>query len=55
MNKFIKNYKTSLPALGVVVCVILYWSNVITGEQFTIGTAALTSAGLLGAKDMDVK
>ena len=55
IHKFLKNYKTTLPAIALVGCVIIYWCNVITTEQFITGTAALTGLGLLGAKDLDVK
>jgi hypothetical protein len=44
-------YKTSLMGLGCLACIGLYWCNVITGEQFASGTALLTAAGLLRAKD----
>jgi len=52
-KKIFNNYKTSIPAIGIVVCVIIYWSNIITSEQFTLGTGLLVSAGLLGAKDIE--
>jgi hypothetical protein len=55
MFKYFKNYKTTLPGAALVVCVIIYWCNIITTEQFVTGTAALTGLGLLGAKDLDVK
>ena len=55
MFKYFKNYKTTLPAVLLVGCVIIYWCNIITTEQFQMGMAALTSLGLLGAKDLDVK
>jgi hypothetical protein len=53
--KFIKNYKTSIPAILGLVAVILYWTGFINTEQLTTGMAVLTGLGLLGAKDADTK
>lgn len=51
MKKSLINYKTSIPAILGLVAVGLYWSNVITQEQFLTGIALLTTVGLIGAKD----
>ncbi len=51
MKKNLINYKTSIPAVLGLVAVGLYWSNVITQEQFMTGIALLTTVGLIGAKD----
>jgi len=51
MKKSLINYKTSIPAILGLVAVGLYWSNVITQEQFMTGIALLTTVGLIGAKD----
>ena len=51
MKKSLINYKTSIPAILGLVAVGLYWSNIITQEQFMTGIALLTTVGLIGAKD----
>lgn len=51
MKKNLINYKTSVPAILALIAVGLYWSNIITQEQFTTGIALLTVVGLIGAKD----
>jgi hypothetical protein len=51
IKKIAKNYKTTLMAVLALACVGLYFFDYISTEQFTLGTALLTSAGLLIARD----
>lgn len=51
MKRNLINYKTSIPAALALIAVGLYWTNLITQEQFTTGVALLTVVGLIGAKD----
>lgn len=48
---YLKNYKTSIPAIMALIAVGLYWKGYITTEQLTVGVGVLTSVGLFGAKD----
>lgn len=51
--KILKNYKTTLPALCVVIAVGVYWLGYLTTEQLVTGVSVLTGLGLLGSKDYD--
>ena len=55
MKKYFYNYKTSIPAAIMLVAIILYWTAKISTEQFLTGIAALTAAGLIGARDVSNK
>ncbi len=50
-KSLLTNYKTSLPAFLGLVCVGLYFFDVIDKDQLTVGIGAFVSIGLLGAKD----
>lgn len=45
------NFKTSIPAILGLVCVGLYFADVIDDKQLGLGISTLLSLGLLGAKD----
>lgn len=47
----LKNFKTSIPAIIILIAVVLYWAGVIDAEKFSLGVAAFSSLGLLGARD----
>jgi hypothetical protein len=51
MMKLINNYKTSAPAILILVSIALYWGKLIDKEQFDTGVSLMTVMGLLGAKD----
>lgn len=51
----IKNYKTTLPAVLALLAVGLHWSGLIDQQQMVSGIAVLTAAGLMAAKDHDVR
>lgn len=55
MDKILKNYKTTFPAILSVVAVGLFWFDVIDQKQLTVGMAILLSAIGVGAKDHDKK
>jgi hypothetical protein len=46
-----KEYKTSFMGLGVVTCLVLYWTNQINDVQFSSGVGLLTSVGFFLSKD----
>lgn len=49
----LKNYKTTISGVLMLIAVGLYWQGVITLQQFETGLAALTAGGLFAAKDHD--
>lgn len=51
LKSILTNYKTSIPALLGLVCVGLYFGDLITEKQLTVGVTTLLSLGVLGAKD----
>lgn len=53
IKSIVKNYKTSIPALFILISVVLYYCNVIDKDQMQAGITAFTAAGLFGAKDND--
>lgn len=53
MNLIIKNFKTSISGVLVIICIILNFCNVITVEQLTVSTGLFVSLGLLASKDSE--
>lgn len=50
---YLKNYKTSVPAILGLIAVGLNYAGIITIEQLTVGVSVLVSVGLIGAKDSE--
>lgn len=51
MKKILSNYKTTIPAVLILLSVALYWTGYISKEQLETGIALFASLGFFGAKD----
>jgi hypothetical protein len=51
MKRILKNKKTNLVGLVILVLLVLYYTKLIDTEQFLTSTAFLVSIGLFATKD----
>jgi len=52
-NFVVKNWKTGLSGLVILLLIAIYLLNKITTEQFMTATGFLTAIGFIAAKDGD--
>lgn len=55
MEKYLKQYKTTIPGILQIVILLLHIIGLVDAEKMIMANTVLTGAGLLGAKDTNAE